>query len=53
MDRVRELATPKDKVKLSSSELNQAKILMNGKYTQAEVAKELGISLSTLKNALK
>lgn len=51
MDRVRELAMPKDKRGLTNSKIARAKSLFARGYTQAEIADMLGVSVSTLKNA--
>ena len=51
MDRVRDLAMPKDKRGLNSSKLARAKSLFARGYTQAEVADMVGVSVTTLKNA--
>lgn len=49
MDRVRELAIPKDSRGVSSAKLSRARSLLSRGYTQAEVAEMVGISVSTLK----
>lgn len=49
MDRVRELAMPKDKRGLTNSKIARAKSLLARGYTQAEVADMVGVSVSTLK----
>ena len=51
MDRVRDLAMPKDKRGLNNSKLARAKSLFARGYTQAEVAEMVGVSVSTLKKA--
>lgn len=51
MDRVRELAIPKDNRSLTSSKISRAKSLIARGYTQSEVADMLGVSVSTLRNA--
>ena len=51
MDRVRELAMPKDKRGLNNSKLARAKSLFARGYTQSEVADMVGVSVTTLKNA--
>lgn len=53
LDRVKELATPRETRGLSASKLSYARSLLNGNYTQAEVAKMLGVSVSTLNKALR
>jgi DNA-binding CsgD family transcriptional regulator len=50
IDKIKELATPKEKKALSSGQLNRALVLINKGYTMAEVAKSLGVSVSTLKS---
>lgn len=53
IDVVKNYATPKKSKALSSSQVSRAKALINsGNYTQAEVADQLGVSVSTLNNAL-
>lgn len=47
-DRIRELATPKQKTKLPSWSIARARALMNMGYTNQEVADALGISVATL-----
>lgn len=51
MDRVRDLAMPKDKRGLNNAKIARAKSLFARGYTQAEVADMLGVSVSTLRNA--
>lgn len=52
MDRIKQLATPRSSSGLTTSQLSRAKSLLQNGYTQAEVASQLGISTSTLLNAL-
>lgn len=52
-DTVYELATPKTPLMMTSSKTSLAKNLLGRGYTQAEVAEQLGVSLTTLKVALK
>lgn len=53
VDKVKQLATPKDKPAMSTGDLSRAvSMLRNDKYTLAEVADQLGISVSTLKSGL-
>lgn len=49
MDRVRELAMPKDSRGVNSAKLSRARSLISRGYTQAEVAEMVGLSVSTLK----
>jgi hypothetical protein len=48
MDIVRELATPRDSVLMTTAKTNRAKAMLADGYTRAEVAAQLGVSLSTL-----
>lgn len=52
LDKVRELATPKTKLLMTPSKVALAKLKLANGYTQAEVADDLGISLTTLKSNL-
>lgn len=53
IERVKELATPRDKPQLTSSQLSRAmKMMSSDKYTLAEVADQLGISTSALRDAI-
>lgn len=53
VDALRQRATPRNtSSKLSASNLSRARSLMNRGYTQAEVAAELGVSVSTLNKEL-
>lgn len=53
LTRVKELATPKSQVLMTPTDSNRAKSMMASGFTRAEVAKALGVSLSTLNNSLK
>lgn len=48
MDRVRELAQPKTAKKMTSAKTRRAQSMLASGYTRAEVARQLGVSLSTL-----
>lgn len=48
VDRVKELATPKPKLKLTSAKAARAQAMLRGGATRAEVARALGVSLTTL-----
>jgi hypothetical protein len=50
-DQVRELATPRTKVLMTSAKTNRAATMLASGYTRAEVAKQLGVSLTTLDEA--
>lgn len=52
LDRVKELATPRTKVLMTSAKQTRARSMIASGYTQAEVADALGVSLSTLKSSL-
>lgn len=53
MDVVRELATPKVKKKMSPAKTTRAKQMLASGYTRAEVAAQLGVSLTTLDVGVK
>ncbi len=48
MDRVRELATPRVTLKMTSAKTARAQSMLDLGYTRAEVAGALGVSLTTL-----
>lgn len=50
MDQVKKYATPKQQKSMTTAKVAQAKALINAGYTQAEVAKQLGVSVSTIAN---
>lgn len=52
LDRLRELAMPRDVKGMGTAKLNRALLLLSNGYTQAEVASDLGISVSELKRGL-
>lgn len=52
-DKIRDYATPKQTGKINAAQVSRAKAMINSGYTQAEVADQLGISISTLRNAIK
>ncbi len=51
-DTVKALALPRNKIKLTSTKLARARTMLASGYTQAEVADDLGIGLTTLKVGL-
>jgi lambda repressor-like predicted transcriptional regulator len=52
LDVVKELATPRTKIIMTATKTNRAKSMAASGYTQAEIADALGVSLTTLKEAL-
>lgn len=48
MDQVKKYATPKQNKVMTPANIARAKALINAGYTQAEVAKQLGVSTSTI-----
>jgi AraC-like DNA-binding protein len=52
MERVKELATPKEHRLLDESKVNKAMTLLRNGYTRAQVADQLGVSVSTLKRSI-
>lgn len=52
-DSIKQRATPRTTKPLSSATLARARSWLNAGFTQAEVAEQLGISVSKLNNALK
>lgn len=52
LDRVKQLATPRTGIKMTSSKVSRAKSMLAAGRTQAEIADALGVSVSTLLNAI-
>lgn len=52
LDRVKELATPRTKIKMTEAKTARAQTMLAAGYTQAEIADAIGVSLTTLKEAL-
>ena len=52
IDKVKKLATPKQ-VKMTSAKATRAKSLLDRGYTYAEVAQQMGVSTSTIRDAIK
>jgi len=52
LDVVKQRATPKQKLLMTSAKEKRAIAMLNAGYTQSEVADALGVSLTTLKTAL-
>lgn len=53
LDRIKELATPRNAPTMTTAYIARAKSMLAAGYTQAEVASALGVSVSTLNQALK
>lgn len=54
MEQIKKYATPRKEHTVSSSTASRIKAMMSsGKYTQAEVAEQLGVSVSTVSNVTK
>lgn len=53
MDKVKVLATPKRDAVMTQNYIDRARRLFERGYTRAEVAADLGVSVSTLDNELK
>lgn len=53
LDRVKELATPRTNVLMTSVKKQRAQSMLDSGYTQAEVANALGVSLTTLKTGIQ
>lgn len=52
MDRVKELATPRDLPKMSSAKASRAKAMLNNGYTYAEVSDAVGMSVTAIREEL-
>lgn len=52
MDKVKQLATPKEALTMTSIKKQRAQAMLATGYTQAEVADALGVSVSTLERAI-
>jgi hypothetical protein len=53
LETVKTLATPRQTLLMGGANLSRARTLIANGHTQAEVAQQLGVSLTTLKNSLK
>lgn len=54
IEKIKELATPKEKKSMSAADLSRAMQMLAGdKYSTADVARQLGVSVSTLNAALR
>lgn len=52
LDRVKQLATPRSTTGMSSTKLARARAMASNGYTQAEIAEQLGVSVSTINKEL-
>lgn len=52
LDRIRELATPKTPIMMTTTRKSRAQAMLNSGFTQQEVAEQLGVSLSTLRRSM-
>lgn len=52
-DHIRKLATPKESIKMSPSKITKAKMLLDKGYTISEVAENLGVSTTTIREVTK
>ena len=52
LDTLKQLATPKTELKMTSTKRLRAQSMLDAGYTQAEVADALGVSLTTLKTSI-
>jgi predicted transcriptional regulator len=53
LDRVKQLATPRTATTMTDSRVARAKAMLNTGYNHAEIAEALGVSTTTIYNALK
>jgi hypothetical protein len=52
LEQIRQLATPRVTYAMTSTKVSRAKSMADSGYTQSEIANALGVSLTTLKDAL-
>jgi DNA-binding CsgD family transcriptional regulator len=52
LDQIKQLATPKSRLLMTSTKVARAEAMLRAGYTQAEVADALGVSLTTLKTSV-
>lgn len=52
IEQVKKLAQPKDTHKLTVSQRNRARVMLDSGYTQSEIAAQLGVSQSTISNTI-
>jgi hypothetical protein len=53
LDKIKELATPREKKGMSAGDYNRALQMLANDYSRADVARQLGVSVSTLNAALR
>jgi DNA-binding CsgD family transcriptional regulator len=53
LDKVKTLAAPREKLLMTSTKTERARTMLALGYTQAEVADQLGVSLTTLKDSIE
>lgn len=53
MDQVKKLATPKTQTKMTTAKATRARLLLDKGYTYAEVADAIGVSATTIRNAVE
>ncbi len=53
IERIKQLATPKSKVTLSSNQEKQAKLMLSSGYTQSEIASRLAVSTSLISELIQ
>jgi DNA-binding NarL/FixJ family response regulator len=52
IEQVKKLAQPKTQPKMTTTQRNRAKVMLDSGFTQAEIASQLGVSQSTISNAI-
>ena len=52
LDKLKKRATPRTTISMNPAKIAKAKAMLNSKYTQADVADALGVSVSTLMKAI-
>lgn len=52
LDKLKQLATPRTTISMTNAKVSRAKSMLNAGHTQADVAKSLGVSVTTLMKAI-
>lgn len=52
IEQIKKYATPKSKPTMTTAKVSRARSMAAAGYTQAEIAEQLGVSVSTIKNAI-